>query len=535
MGRPLANTQIYILDEQSQLVPIGVEGELHIGGDGLAREYLNRPELTAEKFIDNPFASEKSARLYKTGDSARYLSDGNIEYLGRIDNQVKIRGFRIELGEIEEVLNNHETIKQAVVIATGNSIEHKQLVAYIVSQLSSELNNSELIDYLQEKFPVYMVPSAFVMVETLPLTPNGKIDRKALANLDISIEREQELILPRSTIELQLAKTWSEVLHIEPIGVTDNFFELGGHSLLAVMLMSKIKQQFQQDLPLSMLFQNPTIEQMATLFSSGQNFRSSSTLVPIKSNSTLPPLFCVHPVGGNALCYQNLASCLDSEQPIYGIESFGLNPQHKPHTSVEQMADHYIQDIQSVQPHGPYSLSGWSMGGIVAFEMAQQLLEKGEEIAFLGLIDSYPSSFFEREIETQDSAELIIKLLGQDLLGQDFELCLEQIQELSLDEQLKYVVKTAKQKNLVSKDFEFTQAQHLLKINKFNALALAKYQPQYFPGMVSLFRAADTKIQLESSWDKLVQKLELHVVSGSNHLNIVKVPYVKILAQLFPR
>jgi len=375
-----------------------------------------------------------------------------------------------------------------------------------------------------------MVPSACVILETLPLTPNGKIDRKALAKLDISFEGEQELVLPRSTTELKLAKIWSEVLRIEKIGVTDNFFELGGHSLLAVMLMSKIKQQFQRDLPLSMLFQSPTIEQIATLFSSSQHFLSSSTLIPIQSNGTLSPLFCVHPAGGNALCYQNLASCLDSERPFYGIESFGLNPQNKPHTSIEQMAAHYIQDIQVVQPCGPYFLSGWSMGGIIAFEMARQLIEKGEEIAFLGLIDSYPSSVSEiKEIETQDSAKVIIEVLG------NLDLCLEEMQELSLDEQLMYAIKKAKQKNRAPQDLDLAQAQHLLKIFQLNTLALKEYQPQYFPGLVNLFRAADNNIntQLESRWHKLVQKLETHVVSGSKHQNMVKAPYVENLAQLF--
>ncbi|MHC5771958.1 MAG: amino acid adenylation domain-containing protein, partial [Nostoc sp.] len=279
IGRPIANTQIYILDEYLQPVPVGVPGELHIGGAGLARGYLYRPELTASKFIKNPFDNSKSKRLYKTGDLARYLLDGNIEYLGRIDNQVKLRGYRIELGEIESVLETHPQVERAVVIAREEIPGNKYLVAYIVAQENS-LTSSQLRELTQKKLPEYMVPSVFILLSTFPLTPNGKVDRKALPAPNGEWEREGKYVAPRTAIEQQLTKIWSEVLNVYPVGITDNFFEIGGHSLLAVRLMAQIQKHFQQNLPLATLFQSSTIEQLAIILSSSSYKKIWSPLVP---------------------------------------------------------------------------------------------------------------------------------------------------------------------------------------------------------------------------------------------------------------
>ncbi len=262
IGRPISNTELYILDHKLQPVPIGVVGELHIGGASLARGYLNRPELTIEKFIPNPFSDAKSQRLYKTGDLARYLSDGNIEYIGRIDQQVKIRGFRIELGEIEAVLNNHPQIQQAVVIATVDIPGNKRLVAYVVSENES-LSTHKLREFLKSKLPEYMVPAVFVTLDTLPLTANGKVDRLALPAPDGEITREQEYIAPRTAIELQLAQIWSSILNITSVGVQENFFELGGNSLLVVKLLSQLRQAYRVDLPVHCLFEFPTVAGIA--------------------------------------------------------------------------------------------------------------------------------------------------------------------------------------------------------------------------------------------------------------------------------
>ena len=251
IGRPIANTKIYLLDPYLQPVPVGVPGELHIGGDGLARGYHNRPELTAERFIPNPFSEEPGARIYKTGDLARYLPDGNIEFLGRIDHQVKIRGFRIELGEIEAVLGQHPAVTETVVLAREDKQGNKRLVAYIVRYQGSTISTSELRNFLRQKLPDYMIPSAFVMLDSLPLTPNGKIDRKALPEPDSERpDLEDSYIAPRSPIEKVLAGIWCEVLGLNQVGVHDNFFELGGHSLLATQVISRLRNVFEVEIPL---------------------------------------------------------------------------------------------------------------------------------------------------------------------------------------------------------------------------------------------------------------------------------------------
>jgi amino acid adenylation domain-containing protein len=266
IGRPLANTQIYILDSNKQPVPIGVPGELHIGGDGLARGYLNRPELTAEKFIPNPFSDDSQARVYKTGDKARYLSDGNIEYLGRLDNQVKIRGFRIEMGEVEAVLSQYPNVKQTKVIAReDNTPGEQRLVAYLVVNVEQNPSTRELRQFLKPKLPDYMMPAAFVYLDTLPLTPNGKIDRRALPVPDLEQQLTVSFVAPRTQIEEMLAQMWADVLSIERVGIYDNFFELGGHSLFATQVMSRIRELFQIELPLQSLFEAATVSELADL------------------------------------------------------------------------------------------------------------------------------------------------------------------------------------------------------------------------------------------------------------------------------
>jgi len=264
IGRPIANTQIYLLDHFLQPVPVGVPGELHIGGVGLARGYLNVPELTAEKFIPDSFGNELGARLYKTGDLARYLPDGNIEFLGRIDNQIKIRGYRIELGEIESVLSQHPSVREVVVLAREDTPGDKRLVTYVVSQQGESLEAAELRKFLKQKLPEYMIPSVFVVLDALPLTPNGKVDRRALPAPDQSRpELEQWYQAPRTPMEEILAKIWAEVLKLERIGIHDNFFDLGGHSLLATQVISRVRAGFQMEISLRTLFEKPTVAELA--------------------------------------------------------------------------------------------------------------------------------------------------------------------------------------------------------------------------------------------------------------------------------
>ncbi|PYV39080.1 MAG: non-ribosomal peptide synthetase, partial [Acidobacteria bacterium] len=349
IGRPIGNTEVYLLDRDLQLVPIGVSGELFIGGAGLVRGYLNRPELTAEKFIPNPFSDASGARLYETGDLARYLPDGNIEFLGRLDHQVKIRGFRIELGEIEAVLGQHPNVRNTVVATWEPVPGHKQLIAYVVPLQESSPTPTELRGFLQEKIPDYLIPSAFLFLKSLPLTPNGKIDRRALPAPDRSKELTSTFTEPRNEVERQLVGIWEEVLAVNGIGTRDNFFDLGGHSLLAARIFARLEKCLQIRLPLATLFQAPTIEGLAAVIRNRTRSTSWRSLVAIQPAGNRSPIFAVPGVGGNVLGYNDLARLMGPEQPFYGLQSRGLDGTEKPHTSIEDIAAAFLKEIREVQ------------------------------------------------------------------------------------------------------------------------------------------------------------------------------------------
>ena len=293
IGRPIANSRIYILDGSLQPVPVGVTGEIFIGGAGVARGYLNRSELTAEMFIADPFREGQGGRLYRTGDRGRYLPDGNIEFIGRMDNQVKIRGYRIELGEIEAVLTKHPTVKDCVVVACEREAQSaKNLVGYVVPREHSVLSVTELRRYLKEKLPEYMIPSSFVVLEALPLMPNGKVDRNRLPPPDgTRPPLTGEFVSPRTEIEELIAQTWREVLKIENVGIYDNFFELGGHSLLATQIVARLQEAFNKDVPLRVLFDAPTIAELAqeleTIIRDG-HAPELPPIVPVPRDGPLP-------------------------------------------------------------------------------------------------------------------------------------------------------------------------------------------------------------------------------------------------------
>jgi amino acid adenylation domain-containing protein len=506
IGRPIANTQVYILDGDRQPVPIGVAGELHIGGVGLARGYLNRPELTLQKFIPNPFSQKEGARLYKTGDLARYLPNGNIEFLGRIDHQVKLRGFRIELGEIEAVLAQHPSVQEAVVIVRVDQPGNKRLVAYVILNQGSSLVTSELRSFLKAKLPEYMMPSAFVVLEKMPRTPNGKLDRNALPTPDIELSVSASFVPPRDTLELQLAHIWEEVLDVYPIGMRDNFFDLGGHSLLAISLMTRIQQQFGKNLSLTTLFQGGTIEHLATILRSSTNSPPWSTLIALKSGGCKQPFFCVHPGVGTVLAYVDLARHLPPDQPFYGLESLGLNEERKPYTQVEDMATHYTKAMLAVQPQGPYLLGGWSFGGLVAFEMARQLQAQGQQVSFLGLFDTSPMAV--EELQEQDDADY-----WEDVFAGDDSSILG-----------------------IPSELDCNQRQQLIEVFKSHIQAAHSYKPQPYAGKVTLFLSSEEEVAVDSEnstggWGKLANKgVEIHRVPG-NHYTMMSKPHVQVLAE----
>ncbi|MEI2580369.1 amino acid adenylation domain-containing protein [Scytonema sp. PRP1] len=546
IGRPIANTQIYILDSNLQPVPIGVPGELHIGGAGLARGYLNRRELTQEKFIPNPFSTDPNSRLYKTGDLARYLPNGNIEYLGRIDNQVKIRGFRIELGEIEAILSQHPSVHSVVVTTRVDTPGDQRLVAYIVPQQHTAPTMSKLRQFLKTKLPEYMVPSAIVMLESLPLTPNGKVDRRALPSPDTNnLAMQASFVPPLDIVEQKLAQIWAEVLKVYPVGIKDNFFDIGGHSLLAVQLMARIEQQFKKNLPLAALFQNSTIEQLATILRQPIDALNWSPIVPIQPNGSKRPFFCVPGTGGNTIYLYNLAHHLGKEQPFYGLQSLGVDGESKPHTRIEDMAAYYIEAIHSIQPSGPYLLGGHSFGGMVAFEMATQLHERGYEVALLALLDSRAPGYRTNELDFDgdDAGWLnMIASIYENIYGKSLNVSSEALKVLDPLEQLNYFKERLQMVNLLPPDVGIKQLQGIMQVFKTNFQTACVYMPQaIYPAQVTFFKASEIDAvshayseildELGLGWDKFsAQPLDIHLVPG-DHFTMLSEPHVQVLAK----
>jgi len=394
IGRPIANTDVYVLDPHLQPVPIGVAGEIYIGGDGVARGYHGRANLTADRFTPHPFSSNPDARLYRTGDLGRYRTDGRIVHLGRIDHQVKIRGFRIELGEIEAILSRHPKIKQTVVTARDDQYGLKQLAAYLVVHEGREVGAEELRSFLRAVLPEYMVPSFFVFLETFPLTANKKIDVRALPQPELPGHAPgQSYVGPRNKMEVQLTALWQQVLGMQEIGVHDNFFDLGGHSLKAAQLFYQLELVFGKQLPLATLFQAPTIAELAAVLTKASWIPPWQSMVAIQPSGTGVPLFMVPGVGGNVLVFAKLARLLGTEQPLYGLQARGLDGKEAPFTSVSEMAAHYVQEVRRMHPDGPYLIGGVCTGGLIGYEMARQLTALGCAVTLFMMDTWHPDSY----------------------------------------------------------------------------------------------------------------------------------------------
>lgn len=539
IGRPIANTQIYILDEHLQPVPIGVSGELYIGGAGVARGYLNRPDLTSERFIANPLLP--GSRFYKTGDLARYLHDGTIEYINRIDNQVKIRGFRIELGEIENALSAHPEVREAVVITRCEQSSEKQIVAYITT--NCEPTPGKLRDFLRQKLPDYMIPAAFVVLEALPLTPSGKVNRRALPKPTASsFSQHDEFIAPRNDTEQRLAKVWSEILNIQPIGIKDNFFEIGGSSLSAIFLIAAIRQQFGRELPISTLLTNPTIEEFAVLLNSTDTF-DNSLLIPIQPKGNKAPFFCVHPAGGHVMSYLKLAhylsnNQLSNDQPFYGLQAQGFNGE-EPLTRVEDMAIVYIEAIQKFQPNGPYYIGGWSFGGVVAYEMAQQLHKMGHEVSLLAIIDSYVPIVLDKnkKIDAPYLVGALSRYFGG-MLGQDNLVNSNEMKHLDALEQIDYILDKAVEAKILPPSNQSQQNRRIVDVLVGTLKATYSYIKQPYPGKVTVFRAKEKHIMAPDPtlvWVEFFSIMEAEDITiidvPGNHYTCVLEPHVQVLAE----
>nr|WP_244224482.1 non-ribosomal peptide synthetase [Corallococcus sicarius] len=510
VGRPLDGTRAYVLDALGQPVPQGVAGELYLGGAGLARGYFDRPDLTAERFVPDPFSQQPGARLYRTGDRVRWLPEGVLQYQGRIDQQVKVRGFRIELGEIEATLRRHADVREAVVLAREEGIEARRLVAYVVPQPKAVPDAADLRRFVKERLPDFMVPSACVVLDALPLTPNGKVDRKALpAPEALRSEPERVHVAPRDAVELLLAGIWKELLGTGPISITSDFFELGGHSLLAMRMMSLIRERLGRTLPVVSLFQAGTIEELAARLRH-QAPGHLSPLVPLTSTGTRRPFFCVHPVSGNVLPYLELARRLGPDQPFYAFQSPGLEGERAPLETVEAMAACYVEALRALQPSGPYRLGGWSLGGVVAFEMARQLEQQGEQVEQLVLIDAYafdqrPSEDVGAEWIAARFVEFTARLLGLP------------VPELATLDRL---LEMGRSTGVLPQGFGPEQLQALYRVYESNLRALWRYTPGRYAGRVTLLRASETQVPTgpDGGWDALADGgVEVHEIPGDHH------------------
>lgn len=388
IGWPVMETRVYILDASLKPVPEGETGEICIGGEGVARGYVHQDALTAERFVDDPFMPGE--KMYRTGDMGRRAPDGDIAFLGRQDHQVKVRGYRIELGEVEHHLLRLDGINDAVVLTREERPGEWQLVAYVATG-GLALSKGQVAAWkqaLRKSLPSYMVPPLYVPVAVMPVTPSGKVDRKALQLTPKGNAVDGRGKPPGTNLEKLVAEVWGMVLGLDEVDIEEDFFELGGHSLIAVEMMTILEERTGTRLPMASLFEAPTVEKLSRLMDSGQKL-SWGSLVPIKPSGTKQPLYIVHGMGLTVMVFHALAQQMDPEQPVYGIQARGLNGEEEPLHTIEEIATSYVEEILAHNPAGPYCLAGYSLGGIIVFEMARQLRSMGKEIKLLAAFDTY--------------------------------------------------------------------------------------------------------------------------------------------------
>ncbi|MCP5047073.1 MAG: AMP-binding protein [bacterium] len=545
IGRPIDNGyKIYIVDSLLRPVPTGVTGEILIGGSGLGRGYINRPASTAEKFIPDPFSHEPGARVYRTGDAGRILWDGNLEFAGRVDFQLKVRGFRIEPGEIETALEQHENVKDALVIAREDRPGDKRIVGYVVLGNGHPLASGDLHEYLEGKLPDYMIPTAFVVMDQIPVTANGKPDRKNLPAPEGSREeRSDEYIPPRDESELLLAQIWEEALNIYPIGVRDNFFSLGGHSMLAVLVLSEVQKKFGKDLPLTTLFNSSTIEGMAQVIREQGSNGSWSPLVPIRTEGHLKPFFCVHGVGGDVINLYHLGHHLGQDRPFYGLQSKGLYGETQPNQTIPDMAALYLDAVKTVQPQGPYLIGGYSFGARVAFRMAEQLREQGETVELMAVIDyaSPTNGTGIMGLDWDDAGWLAYTLNLMGRMYEEVDVSYELLKSLDEEKKWDYIRERLIKANLLPPGISKTRVHGMINVLKSNIHShYSAGSETVSPGRITLLRADKFPIETPNTteltgdptwgWKRLsTEPVDVHILPG-DHKSILEEPHVRTLA-----
>ncbi len=503
IGFPLNNTTVHVLDEQRNPVPVGRKGELYTGGDGVALGYWRRDDLTAEKFIDDPFSGRSGAKLYRTGDIVKWQADGSIAFIGRADGQVKIRGFRIELGEIENALNDLPGVNDKVVVARQDGPGEKQLACYVVPSEAHKGTQDALLnivrEHLRAKLPGYMVPTGFVVMDALPLTANGKVDRRALpAPAAQTSALKAEHVAPRNNIERALAAIWRKVLSVTDIGIHDDFFDLGGHSLIGIQLLGQVEQQFNKTLPLKSLFEAPTIAQFAELLKGEGATHDWKNLALIQPEGDSLPLFCVH--GDEASHF--IPKYIGSTRPFYAFFHQGEDGRRIEFTTVESIAAHFIRELKQAKPKGPYLLTGFSFGGIVAFEMAQQLAAAGDEVPLLALIDTYSPALHAAAIKSDKRFYTPLK-----------------------NAIYRWIVRRA----LRNGGTVPARFRNFHIIDTYDSSVLG-YKPKPWMGKIIVLKAEGSWGPKEMGWSTLAKGgLEVKVLPG-DHYSIIKEPHVKELA-----
>ncbi|MFA8434934.1 MAG: amino acid adenylation domain-containing protein, partial [Marinifilaceae bacterium] len=547
IGRPLSNTQVYIIDESRNLQPLGVAGELCISGDGLADGYLNNPVLTAEKFIDHPF--QAGQRLYRTGDLARWLPDGNIEFLGRIDHQVKVRGFRIELGEIESALLGHAHTKECVVV-TREEKGDKCLCAYVVLQEGGDVE--ELRSYLSGLLPDYMVPGYFVALDALPLTANGKVNRRGLPAPEF--RAGEDYVGPANYLEEKLVSIWSEVLHIAPeaVSVTGNFFAMGGHSLKASSCINNINETFRVNIPLIEIFKNPTIIQLANYIDVNElyvgDFDDNLVLLRRGSNNG-KNIFLIHDGSGEVDGYIELCKQAEDGFNYWGIRAGNLKQIQPVNLSIEQLAEKYLDCVRNVQSQGEYLIAGWSLGGTIAFEMVRQLERDREKVAFLGIIDAIPPNtekFLRRNnFMVKSELEWVQQFMN---LGENFDYNINRDLKSFWRDIVEFLIKMDQNNNKIRKriievigfeinSFEECRIEELIKYLSFSR-SLNKACKHYSPcnlieSKIQYFSAVESKHFDSSIWeDYSTGGINIRKIEG-DHFSIFSIPFVNAFYKQF--
>lgn len=524
IGKPIDNTEIFILNERQQKVENGQIGEICIAGAGLARGYFNNQDLTKEKFLSFDKLGTP-IRLYRTGDLGKILENDEIQCFGRIDSQIKIRGYRIETGEIEHALTQEENILEALVISWAGPNGDLRIAAYLVMNI--DINSDEILNRsahwrrsLRFSLPYYMIPNDFIILDKFPLSETGKINRKELPIPNISSNQSQENTLPDSELEILIARIWTDNLGINNIGIHDNFFDLGGHSLTAVKVIVQIKKESGKYLPLVSLFKNPTIAELALVLQKGDNSFSFESLVPLKPDGNRDPLYMVHGLGSTVFKFYDLAQHLHPDQPVYGIQARGIESTYHPAESIEEMASQYISEILKSNPEGPYYLSGYSLGGIIAFEMTKQLENMGKKVAVLIMFDTFIVKNTQLKPGPYKSVHKVAARIAKFIYT--FGLLLSEPQR-TIQHKI-FILKQGYRRlrgqklendNGLDKDFDV-----LNELNKVHELAEINYKIKYYPKKLHLFRARKASRYMNDfkylGWKPYVKDIELHLVDGDH-------------------